>query len=134
MSTKSSSDTLSDRRILIGQSLQVIRTIQGMTQEDVARDLGDRLDCQIRQGYVSRVEKGNCGVSIERLHVFCDVLNSDAGTVLQVADSLSTDEGKTDAEIMVEVIDAMVSKLPEQDQSLILERLAKMLSRFAPVT
>jgi len=60
----------------LGQALAVIRLGQGLTQKQLADALSEAMGSSIRQGYISRVERGLKQPSPTRLGLLLDCLGS----------------------------------------------------------
>ena len=59
----------------VGQTIKEYRIKRNLTQQEVAEKLSNGLNTHISQGYVCKVEKNSCSVSIERLFEFCKILS-----------------------------------------------------------
>lgn len=59
----------------LGKNIKQIRLLKGLTQENVANDL------QTSINFVSLLENGKCGISIETIVNLCKVLDIDANTL-----------------------------------------------------
>ncbi|MGK8200675.1 helix-turn-helix domain-containing protein [Burkholderia cepacia] len=73
----------------IGQRLAAVRRARGWTQAVLADKLG------LEKESVSRLESGKVAISIERLVMFCDVLDVPIEEVLTSASVHPTDEART---------------------------------------
>ena len=70
----------------ICRALRKIRLENKKTQEYVAEQLSKMIGKNIRQAYVSKIENGNCSVSIKRLGYFCRVLGCPPHYVVSIAE------------------------------------------------
>ncbi len=85
----------------LGQALQVARILAGMSQENLAEALKAELGGRnVRQSYVSRVEKGRCSISWQRFGVFCKLLTIAPSEVVRLAESIAEDETVNEDELL----------------------------------
>jgi len=61
---------------VMGRRLRRRRTMAGLTQEQVAREL------RVTAAYISRVERGTTRLSLKMLSRICDVIGADPGHVI----------------------------------------------------
>ena len=68
---------------VIGSRIKQARLAKNMTQEDLA----DKIDISV--AFLSRVERGNSHINLERLNQLCDLLDVSEGYLLNGASSSS---------------------------------------------
>lgn len=59
----------------VGSTIKEYRLKRNLTQQEVAEMLSNGLGVHVSQGYVCKVEKNICSVSLERLFEFCKILS-----------------------------------------------------------
>jgi len=104
MKEKKKSDILQK----LGKNIKQIRLLKGLTQENVANDL------QTSINFVSLLENGKCGISIETIVNLCKVLDIDANTLF--ANIINPTDITTD-----DFIKNSINLLEENDKTIILD-------------
>ena len=95
----------------IGSALMVIRVHRRLSQADVARQLTEELAKlpggggeEVTQGYISKVETGCTNISLERLALFCKVLECMPHQVMKLAEQVGKLEFRPEREVLVDLL------------------------------
>ncbi|KVM78002.1 DNA-binding protein [Burkholderia ubonensis] len=110
-----------DLAVAVGKAIAKQRIASGLTQEDVAEQLGVGLEA------VSRMERGVVIPTVVRLFELADIFACDAADLLTEASSRSSDQASH--------LNRLLSRLSSGDRTMLLEvfeRLSTRLTRREP--
>lgn len=102
----------------IGSVLELLRIWRGYSQNDVAKKLDFNLDTdKIDEQYISKVEKGKKGISLDRLIVWCEVLQLQPSRVFQYAEFFLERQGLPEDQIIKEALDEIEKELRNREMN-----------------
>jgi transcriptional regulator with XRE-family HTH domain len=102
----------------LGPAVQIARLLRGFSQESLANALGERLDKEIRQTYISKIEKGACNVSWKRLAQFSDILQMSPIYILGIAVSLAEKNLNSDEILFRNALAQVAKRLSDKNSPL----------------
>ena len=88
----------------LGQAIHVARVRRRITQEQLALELGRLLRLEIRQSYISKIEKGHSHPSLERLGVICIAIGCPPDRLMAIARYLAENDGRTVDALLKEIL------------------------------
>ncbi|MCW3662980.1 helix-turn-helix domain-containing protein [Burkholderia cenocepacia] len=105
-----------DLAVAVGKAIAKQRIASGLTQEDVAEQLGIGLEA------VSRMERGVVIPTVVRLFELADIFACDAADLLTDASSRSSDQASH--------LNRLLSRLSTSDRTLLLEVFERLSTRL----
>ena len=105
-----------DLAVAVGKAIAKQRIASGLTQEDVAEQLGIGLEA------VSRMERGVVIPTVIRLFELADIFACDAADLLTEASSRSSDQASH--------LNRLLSRLSAADRTMLLEVFERLSSRL----
>lgn len=100
----------------IGPALTHLRAMAGLSQAGVADRLSRFVGKQLRQGYVSRVEKGVCKLTLARLGHFASAFDCTPSYILLIAEE-NLRNGKISAEDHAKaIVSDLLSELNSEER------------------
>ncbi|HDR9063669.1 TPA: helix-turn-helix transcriptional regulator [Burkholderia vietnamiensis] len=105
-----------DLAVAVGKAIAKQRIASGLTQEDVAEQLGIGLEA------VSRMERGVVIPTVVRLFELADIFACDAADLLTEASSRSNDQASH--------LNRLLSRLSTSDRTLLLEVFERLSTRL----
>lgn len=101
---KDKTDAWQELAKYVGPAIHVARVRRNITQEQLAKVLSERLQQEVRQSYVSKIEKGYSSPSLERLGIICIALGCPPDHVMKIARFLAENEGRHDEALLAEIL------------------------------
>ncbi|WP_420958391.1 helix-turn-helix domain-containing protein [Burkholderia gladioli] len=105
-----------DLAVAVGKAIAKQRIASGMTQEDVAEQLGIGLEA------VSRMERGVAIPTVVRLFELADIFACDAADLLTEASNRSSDQASH--------LNRLLSRLSSGDRTMLLEVFERLSTRL----
>jgi len=99
----------------LGSALELFRKWRGYNQNEVAKKLSFNLDSdKIDEQYISNVERGKKGISLDRFIAWCEVLQLQPSRVFQYAEFFLERQGQSEEQIIKEALIAIEKELKKR--------------------
>lgn len=84
--TRMNEDQSIRKRKALGAAIRTARAARDLTQSQVARKVAEALASETNQGNISKIEKGEVGVSQDMLYAIADALDTPLSKIYQIAE------------------------------------------------